>query len=174
MERERGNLVRLRTAPKRYDPLTVNVWQTGGGKSAFAKDGAKLASGIAKAIDSKPNERWLVVTHRNDNRVGNIEKTVKGLLSETSEENVTFIQWGSHSATNKYADVPNIILAGTLFYRGSYYEALKRLASGRRTAAGAVTEDELDRTELGEHAHLILQALCRGSVRKSDGDQSLK
>ncbi len=26
-------------------------------------------------------------------------------------------------------------------------------------------------TEVGEHAHLILQALCRGSVRKSDGDQ---
>ena len=171
MEEERGNLVRLRSAPKRYEPLTVNIWQTGGGKSAFAQNGAKLAAGIAKTIDSKPAQRWLVVTHRNDGRVGNIEKTVKGLLSVTPEENVTFIQWGSHSATNEYADVPNIILAGTLFYRGSYYEALKRLAAGRHSGEGAVDDHEMRETEVGEHAHLILQALCRGSVRKSDGDQ---
>lgn len=171
MEKERGGLVRLHTAVKRYAPLTVNVWQTGGGKSAFAKHGAKLASGIAKAIDSKPNERWLVVTHKDDNRVGNIEKAVRELLNEASGEDVSFIQWGSHSAENKYSDVPNIVLAGTLFYRGSYYEALKRLAAGRRATDGTVTEEELTRTVLGEHAHLILQALCRGSVRKSDGDQ---
>lgn len=171
MEHERGNLVRLRSAPKRYAPLTVNIWQTGGGKSAFAQNGPKLAAGIAKTIDTKPDQRWLVVTHRKDGRVGNIEKTIKGLLTSTPVDNVSFIQWGAHSATNEYADVPNVILAGTLFYRGSYYEALKRLAAGRRSGAGAVNEHEMEETQAGEHAHLILQALCRGSVRKSDGDQ---
>jgi hypothetical protein len=64
-----------------------------------------------------------------------------------------------------------VILAGTLFYRGSYYEALKRLAAGRPAEVGGVSESELRETELGEHAHLILQALCRGAVRKSNGDQ---
>ena len=32
-------------------------------------------------------------------------------------------------ATNEFVDVRNVILAGTLFYRPSFYEALKRLAT---------------------------------------------
>ena len=166
-----GGLVRLLSAPKRYDPLTVHVWRTGGGKSAFTDNGAKLTAGIAKTIDTRPTEKWLVVGHRPNSRVGNIEKAVRDLLCVTDQANVSFINWGSHSATNVYADVPNVILAGTLFYRGSYYEGLKRLASDRPAEAGAVTDAEMKATELGEHAHLILQALCRGSVRKSDDDK---
>jgi hypothetical protein len=61
-------------------------------------------------------------------------------------------------------------LAGTLFYAESGYEALKRLASGRPATGGKVTAAEMHETKLGEHAHLILQALCRGSVRKCDGE----
>ncbi len=94
-------------------------------------------------------------------------------MEKTTQDNVRFITWGNHSATNDFADVPNIILAGTLFYRGSFYESLKRLASGRRATAGQVTKEELRTTELGEHAHLILQALCRGAVRRSDGEYCL-
>ncbi len=47
----------------------------------------------------------------------------------------------------------------------------KRLAAGRPASLGTVTDEEMQNTELGEHAHLILQALCRGAVRKSDGDK---
>ena len=72
-------------------------------------------------------------------------------------------------ATNAYIDFSNIILAGTLFYRPSHYDALKRLGSGRRPLDGPVTKAELDATQDGESMHQILQALCRGSVRKSDG-----
>jgi hypothetical protein len=171
MEDERGMLVRLLSASKNYAPLTVHTWRTGGGKSAFASNGDKLAAGIAKTIDGKPSERWLVVCHKTDGRVGNVEKTVTDLLSATPKDNVQFITWGNHSATNDFADVPNVILAGTLFYRASYYEALKRLAAGRPATAGTVSDNELRETELGEHAHLVLQALCRGAVRKSDGDK---
>ena len=170
LEKERGALVRLRSAPKDYSPLTVHVWQTGGGKSAFAKNGDKLAAGIAKTIDTRPNERWLVVCHRSDGR-SDVQRAVSSLLVSTPPENVSFITWGSHSATNEYADVPNVILAGTLFYRGSHYEALKRLAAGRPASSGPVTEGELWETQLGEHGHLILQALCRGAVRKCDGER---
>jgi hypothetical protein len=74
---------------------------------------------------------------------------------------------------NEFIKVPNVILAGTLFYRASQYDALKRLATGRK-AGDKVTKDELSETRLGEHAHLILQALCRGSVRQSDGEHCHK
>src|SRR5262249_3963458 len=98
----------------------------------------------------------------------------RSLLTRTPKENVSFLTWGNHSATNEFAEVPNIILAGTLFYPDSGYEALKRLASGRRAADGEVTADEMHETKLGEHAHLILQALCRGSLRKCDGEHCHK
>lgn len=169
IEESRGTLVRLRTAVKRYDPLTIHLWQTGGGKRAFQVNGGKLAAGIAKTIDTKPDQRWLVVIHQKDGRVGDIEREVRSLVA-VPQESLSFISWGSHSATNRFVDVPNVILAGTLFYRPSYYEALKRLAAGRPAIAGEVTREELDRVMVGEHAHLILQALCRGSVRRSEGE----
>lgn len=170
MQEERGMLVPLAKATKRYDRLKVNVWQTGGGKSAFAKNAPELCAGIATAIETKPTEKWLVVAHKTSPQVGDTEKAVRSLLDQTPQENVSFITWGNHAATNAYADVPNIVLAGTLFYRGSFYEALKRLASGRKATAGEVTKEEVRETELGEHAHLILQALCRGAVRRCDGE----
>ena len=51
-----GRLLRLLSAPKRYDQLTVHVWRTGGGKPSFADNGAKLTAGIAKTIDTRPTE----------------------------------------------------------------------------------------------------------------------
>jgi hypothetical protein len=108
MEDGRGMLVRLRSAPKNYAPLTVHTWLTGGGKAAFAEHRDKLAAGIAKTIDGKPTERWLVVCHKTDGRVGNVEKAVTDLLSAIPKDNVQFITWGNHSATNEFADVPNV------------------------------------------------------------------
>jgi hypothetical protein len=169
IEQNRGTLVRLKTAVKRYDNLTVHLWQTGGGKQAFKTNGSKLIAGIAKTIDTKPSERWLVVTHRKGNKVGDVEKEVRALIN-TPAENVAFIHWGKHMATNDYINYPNVILAGTLFFRVSFYESLKRLAANRPSTEGAVTREEIDRVMVGEHSHAILQALCRGAVRRCDGE----
>jgi len=158
IEQSRGTLVRLKTAAKRYDRLTVHLWQTGGGKRAFQTNGAKLVAGIAKTIETKPAERWLVVTHRKDGRVGDIEEGVRKLLTAVPLENVSFLPWGRHMATNEFVDVRNVILAGTLFFRPSFYEALKRLAAGRPATEGSVTREELERVMVGEHSHAILQA----------------
>src|SRR5262249_5930391 len=54
LEQERGTLVRLKSAPKSYDKLTIHTWQVGGGKRAFQKNGGKLMDGIARTIDTKP------------------------------------------------------------------------------------------------------------------------
>jgi hypothetical protein len=171
IEEGRGMLVRLKTAAKDYSRLTVNVWRTPGGKSAFKKGAARLIEGIARTVDTRPDEDWLIVHHRQDNyRVGDIQVEVEKLLKPRTGK-VSFITWGNHMATNDYKEVPNVILAGTLFYRLSHYEAVKRLAGGLRPESGSLTKADLDLTIAGEHAHGILQALCRGSVRKCDGSQ---
>jgi hypothetical protein len=91
-------------------------------------------------------------------------------LAPGNPARVKFLHWGNHHATNAYVEVPNVILAGTLFYRPSYYEAVTRLAADKRPAQGAIPKTMEEEVTIGEHRHLILQALCRGSVRRCQGD----
>ena len=161
----RGGIHMLPSAPKRYDRHTCHVWNHAGGKSAFRRHGQKLIDGIVKAILSRPNEEWLVVHHKN---VGiDVPSSVTDLIPNAGP-NVNFINWGSHDATNQYAHVPNVILAGTLFYRGSFYEALGRLAAAQPSAQGVFPVEDANAVIMGENCHLILQALCRGAVRRCE------
>ena len=164
----RGGISKLPNAPKRYDDLSIHVWSRGGGKSAFRKEGDVLVEGIASTIRTRPNEEWLVVHHKKEGIDRDIEEEVRALLPQTAQ--VHFLNWGSHDATNDFATVPNIILAGILFMRPSYYEALGRLASGHPSSRGHFDDRKIKKVTVGEHRHLILQALCRGAVRKCAGE----
>jgi len=167
MEQKRGLVKLLKSAPKSYRNLTVNVWQRGGGKTSWQDHHAHLLDGIVKTLNTKPTEEWLIVVHKPSRKVRDIEADIRKAIPRAK---LHFITWGKHKAINKYAHVSNIILAGTLFLRPSYYEAVKQLAAGE-----PVTQVDYDKTqmrmfEIGEHANDILQGLCRGSVRRSEGD----
>lgn len=168
-EKRRRDLVPLRAAAKNYRNLNVHIWERGGGKTAFAdqETSSVLLQGIAHTINSKSDQEWLIVCHKLPKR--DLEREIRKLVS-VDQENLHFITWGNHKAVNDYVDVPNVILAGTLFYRASHYEAL-----GRAAAASRATERRYgkkhDRLMMEtEQQHLVLQALCRGTVRKSQGD----
>lgn len=167
-EEHRGGIVRLLEAPKDYGPLTIHHWSVGGGKSAFSDQtkGARLIRGVANTINSKPTEKWLVVHHKDPE----FEAKVRALVAADAT-NIAFLNWGAHDATNDYADVPNVILAGTLFYRTSHYEAIGRAAAGQPSSEGAFPADQFEQVRRGEHRHMILQAVCRGRVRKCEGDR---
>jgi hypothetical protein len=166
--KHRGNLVQLRTALKSYNNLTVHVWHRGGGKQSFIRYGEEIANAIATCINSKINEEWLIVHHKPRPGLPDLEPAIRSLLSEYNEK-VHFITWGNHQATNAFSHVPNVILAGTLFYRASHYESLGRLSAGLPPAKGPYPAEEYEDMRLGEHAHLVLQALCRGTVRNCKG-----
>jgi hypothetical protein len=164
-EERRGGIKRLPEAAKHYGNHTLHVWNKAGGKRAFKNEtGKKLIEGIACTIRTKPQEEWLVIHHK-DALESTFEADVRALLADDSDK-VHFLHWGVHDATNRYSNVPNVILAGTLFYRASHYEALGRLASGHPSRHGAFPETDRRQVKLGEHHHLILQALCRGAVRR--------
>jgi hypothetical protein len=80
---------------------------------------------------------------------------------------------GKHQASNRWADVPNVILAGTLFMRPSLYTALTHLAQGKPPGFHKLPSEDIQRTTIGEHKDMLLQAICRGRVRKLDGDKCL-
>lgn len=162
----RGGIEMLPSATKRYDRHTCHIWNQAGGKSAFRRYGHKLVDGVVKAILSRPDEEWLVVHHKN---VGiDVPSSIVDLLPNDGPV-VHFLNWGSHDATNQYAHVPNVILAGTLFYRTSYYEALGRTAAAHPSAQGSFSAEDVEAVMMGENCHLILQALCRGAVRRCEG-----
>jgi hypothetical protein len=167
-EEQRGGLVRLPTATKDYRDLTINLWETGGGKRSFQENGPELLEGIAKTINLKKEEQWLVVHHKKSGGFDPV-KDLTRLLD--CPENVRFINWGSHDATNEYAHIQNVVLAGTLFYPGSYHQSLGRASAKRPSEAGPFTASEASDVGAGEIAHVILQALCRGAVRHCRGDQ---
>ena len=69
-QNDRGNLVTLATAHKKYDNLTIHVWNRGGGKAAFRTNFTNLIEGIAATINLKPDEQWLVILHKEDEGCG--------------------------------------------------------------------------------------------------------
>jgi hypothetical protein len=138
-EKHRGDLVRLPSATKNYSNLTINVWDQGGGKSAYRTEGDRIIQGVLKAIDTKPDEEWLVIHHK-------FKPTLKlDLRTKITERlpqghKVSFLNWGSHDGTNEYKDVSNVILAGTLFLPLPHREGLTRLASGHPPSKGIIGE----------------------------------
>lgn len=163
----RRNLRLLKAAPKSYRNLTTHVWNTSGGKSAFRTNSETLVSGIAATINSTPHEKFLVVHHKSGLGFDLPERLIDYVGGDRGR--VRFIHWGSHNATNEFCSIPNVILAGTLFYRPSLYEAYGRMSSG--TPSGDhYPEAQYNDIRLGEHADLILQAACRGAIRLCEGD----
>lgn len=170
-----GVACQLPSARKMYRNLTVNFWPVSGSKTAWRKPDrfAEYVQAIANTINTKPNEKWLVVHHKAENKIGrsniginDVPKELKRLLNQPS--NVSFLNWGRHTATNEHLDVPNVILAGTLFYPEYNYESMKR-ASAELSSDEEVSSEERAEVRLGEHGHHILQALCRASVRLPNG-----
>lgn len=171
----RKDLVLLKTAPKSYKNLSIHVWETGGGKTSFGREGNSfytLIEGICDLINSKPKENFLVVTHKPDDwekgGVPDIANLIEKGVKDPSR--VKYLTWGNEKASNDYRDVPNVILAGTLFLPDHVLEVRARASMGLRYN-DKLSKEDLRETELGEHMNIVLQAACRGSCRKSvDGD----
>lgn len=174
-QEHRRTLVKLKSAEKRYDNLTIHVWDKGGGKSAFRSNSTDLIEGIAATINTKSDEEWLVILHKEDGWatsgqccVPDLTKLINDLVK--NPENVNYLTWGNEKATNDFCAIRNVILAGTLFYPKSVYEVRARASRGMGSEED-LDVDSYKTLEMGEHKNLILQAACRGSVRKCIGDQ---
>ena len=165
-EKRKGNLVRLPSAVRNYRNLTVSVMDRGSGKTAWWTDGEVLALEVAKLIDSKPDEEWLVIYQKGGNG-GTIPDQIMGLLV-TDPGRVRFLNWGKHQGTNEFRNIRNVILAGLNNYAETDYEMAARHYGGTpndQEAPKTLVED----MQAGEHKHHILQALCRSALRQGNG-----
>lgn len=168
---ERGLITPLITSAKNYANLDCKVWTTAGSKSGWRANTEKLIDGIVRTVREEPDRDWLVVHHKKggEYKIADIEALIRQDLGPDAR-NLSCITWGKHIATNDYRDCDRIILAGTIFLRLSTYEAFTHMAAGHKAEDGKAPKNWLDQITIGESRDKILQAGCRGAIRKSDGD----
>jgi hypothetical protein len=163
-EQYRRGLKRLKPGRKLYDSLTLHIWRKGGGATSFLNDDGLRCSGIVQTIKSKATEPWLLVCHKRH------EKQLRGEIETELDGTgiaVEFTHWGLHRATNKYRNIANIILAGTMFLPPSALEAAGRAAAACSPEDGLITGDQERELLFGQQADIILQAICRGTARST-------
>ncbi|HEY9019294.1 MAG TPA: hypothetical protein VIN17_01435, partial [Paracoccaceae bacterium] len=165
-EKRKGNLVRLPSAVRSYRNLTVQVLDRGSGKTEWTRKREALSLEVAKLIDSKPDEEWLVIYQKGGNG-GTIPDQIMGLLS-SDPNRVRFLNWGKHHGTNEFRHISNVILAGLNNYAETDYEMAARHYGGTPNDQEA-PETLVDDMQAGEHSHHILQALCRSALRQGSG-----
>jgi hypothetical protein len=101
--------------------------------------------------------RPLIVQHKPTTDF-DFEKMVRARLSSDTIP-VHFLTCGQHDATNKFANVSNVILAGTLIKPNPVYETLGRLAAALPSSSDPF--EETATVKRGEHCHGVLQANAR-------------
>ena len=158
----RGGLIHLPSVRKNYSPLTVHFMKRGGGKDSWRQSSHELAQEVADAINSRPDEKFLVVHHKSETSFDPQREILR--LVEGNKKRVQFIHWGQHQATNAYREIPNVILAGVMHLPDSQHSGLAYASTGYQ-----LTEDLpdglTDKIRLGELGHAILQAAGRGVMR---------
>lgn len=164
----------LRSPTKTYRGLTIHHWNKGAGKSANNdwKKAPEIAEGVVKAINTEipVGEEVLVIHHKQGRVKGKPGPDMVKLIREgglNPNAKVHFLNWGKHTATNDYAHIRHVILAGILQYNDAQNEAIGRGAKRSKTE-DEFLEGDLHSVRVGEIAHNIFQAACRGQVRKSD------
>jgi len=176
LQHYQGNVTYLtpKGSCKSYHPLTINIWDRSSSKQHYQKNGMdQTAHEIAKVIQSRPGEGFLIVTVRGGEKEiikKRWIKTIKSHLPPEDHSRLHFLTWGRHTAQNAYADIPNVILTSQLYYKTSEYEANGRASANLPTSQGTLTEEQLKNFRKGEVAHHLLQCICRGRVRVAIGD----
>lgn len=170
-EEYQGRIQRL--APehscKTFAPLTVHILHRSTSKQTYSnpKEIEKVAADVAEVVMSRPGEDFLVVvTVSNYKR---LSKEIQEQLPKKEHGRVRFLTWGRHTATNKFIDIPNVIITSLLYYRPADYVASMRASAVYPAAQGMMPKEYFRGFQRGEIGHHIGQAANRGKMRKCVG-----
>lgn len=167
-EASKGNLVRLPEAANDYGPLTVHLWDRPCSRSTFSDPGKReeILQSAAELLNREADTRWLVLHHLPRGNVDVPERLRRLLLG--SPDRVRFLHWGNHHGTNAFREIDRILVMGLWHQAPATIIGLHQATAGDGSD-GPPAKDDLERIEVGEHQHNLLQAICRGSVRNSSG-----
>ena len=133
----------------------------------------------ADYIISVPNDPVLVICYKGWLRLRglpdrHIKDAILDQLPEAHRSRVSFLTWGSHTASNVHRDISHAIVMGLNFLAGGAPYAAAGAALGRRMQSNEDQPGALDvaaRMRAGQLRDSTLQAVLRGKARLGiDGD----
>jgi hypothetical protein len=165
--KHKDDLELLTGASNSYLKLNVRLWNRSCGKVSLSRPKVQqeVAEAILEAFNRDPKGEWLVISYKD--ALPALRQAVEDLNAPVPTERLHWINWGRHHSTNAFRDVENVILIGQNTYRSADYLALTLAASGLPIDPKKLPDTSSIR--LGEYRHHLLQAVCRGSVRKASG-----
>lgn len=168
----RKDIQGLKSPQKDFGGLTIHHWDRGSGRNTLSKKNKKqeyqeIADGIASAIDNDipTDEQVLVVYSKPDRAMANLETEIRDRLK--SGDRVKFLTWGSHTATNDFRDFKYIFLSSLWYHPEAQYEGEVQAYKGQAIEVQP-TADEKRLARNSSLAGHILQAACRGAIRKAE------
>ncbi|NTE64587.1 hypothetical protein G6M85_03050 [Agrobacterium tumefaciens] len=175
-EGHRGGLHRLKSPAKRYGNLTIHHMDRGSGKTLYKKDASKvreIAEAVTMTINADlPSDDPVLIIHplKENKNSPDVQRLIMERLNPNRKGEVHFLNWGRHTATNEFAHVKHVFLISILQYNEAQYEAIGRGAK-KSSFDEPFLDADYESVRFGEIAHNILQAACRGTVRRSfEGD----
>jgi hypothetical protein len=161
-----GLLKRLPEAPMDYRNLRIRHWGRAASRSAMGDPKARqeVLEAVAATInESGADEPWLVIHHQDREGASySLKDELSGLVVNSSR--LSWLHWGNHHGTNAYQDIRKVVVIGLWLKPPPTYSALHVAAGGRLDLA--TDKATLDALKAGEDRHNLLQAVCRGAVRK--------
>ncbi len=171
---------------KRYDNVTIHQMLYPSGRASMTEDFSgsrsqrKITKEIAEVIKGIPeSEGVLFFTFKKRGNLDfvqvlkgdleyygidttvTIKKAVKGEPKDVPR--INFLTWGSETSLNEYSYCTNVILAGIL--HRSYIDIGSSILGQQNDLTLGLTNEKIKKIHDSELAHLILQALSRGSCR---------
>lgn len=157
---QNGDLYRLPVAPKDYSTVNVHLYTIASSRTAWRENRRALVKQVSTIMAAKPNDRFLVVAHKDTGA----RKLGKDLEAAAPGVSFDILRWGQHQGTNAFAGFDHIIVASTFFLPEAAYEALAYASLGIKVTE-PLPEGFLAELKRGEQADMLLQGICRGTLR---------
>jgi len=169
MDKAKGNLIRLPSPEYSYRNMDLRIWWTSCGKDTMRDGHANrpIFKGIAEAIETKPDDEWLVIGDKAKPNDTDVLKEIRAALSEGKAYNIQYVHWGVHAATNDYAHIKNVIVVGSHLYSNADYDALAIAVKG--DDASPQGDEGRKILKVSEAQHNLLQGIMRSNARNAAG-----
>ncbi|WP_156361333.1 hypothetical protein [Sphingomonas sp. Leaf257] len=167
MEKAKGNLIRLPSPAFSYRNMDLRVWWTSCGKDTIRDPHASrpIFKAIAEAIETKPDDEWLIIGDKAKPNGLDVFHEVKESLPIGRTCKLHYIHWGIHAATNEYSHIRNVIVLGSHLYSNADYDALAIAAKGGDPSS--VEDEERAYLKVSEAQHNLLQGIMRSNARNA-------
>jgi len=166
-DRHRGTLRVVADYAHDYRNLNIRWWNRGSGKTTLKADDqrAKIVKAMADVINAKPSLKTLIIHNKVEGPTG---KAIHPFVEELQEklgipDNVQFLHWGRHRATNQFRDYQRVFVVGLSILPEGVSKAIFLAASGLPLHDPSF--DEMKAIQQSESMHQLLQGVCRCNVR---------